>query len=52
MYRWIYHHLPGPRPVRIVLLAALLATVLILLFQLVFPYAAQFSPLGTANTVE
>lgn len=51
MYRWIYHHLPGPRPLRIMLLAALLAAVLILLFQHLFPYIAQFSQPGSTNTV-
>lgn len=51
MYRWIYHHLPGPRLVRIALLAVLLAGALIVLFQVVFPHIAQFSPLSTANTL-
>lgn len=52
MYRWIYHHLPGSPPARIALLIAFLAAALILLFQIVFPYVAQFSPLSTANLVE
>lgn len=52
MYRWIYHHLPGSPPVRIALLVALLAAALILLFQIVFSYVAQFSPLSTANLLE
>lgn len=52
LYRWIYHHLPGSPPARIALLIAFLAAALILLFQIVFPYAAQFSPLSTANLVE
>jgi hypothetical protein len=44
MYAWIWRHLPGPLPLRIVLAAAIVATVVLLLFTRVFPWAEQSLP--------
>ena len=44
MYGWIWRHLPGPWPVRLVLAAALLAAVVLLLFTTVFPWAEHSLP--------
>jgi hypothetical protein len=38
MYGWIWRHLPGPWPVRLVLSAIGLALVVVLLFAYVFPW--------------
>ena len=44
MYAWIWRHLPGPLPLRLVLVAALLVAVVLLLFTRVFPWAEQSLP--------
>jgi hypothetical protein len=44
MYAWIWRHLPGPLPLRIVLAAAIVAAVVLLLFTRVFPWAEQSLP--------
>jgi hypothetical protein len=44
MYAWIWRHLPGPLPLRIVLAAAIAAAVVLLLFTRVFPWAEQSLP--------
>lgn len=38
MYAWIWRHLPGPLPVRLLLVLALLAAVVAVLFLWVFPW--------------
>lgn len=38
MYGWIFRHLPGPWPVKTLLFLALLAIVVLVLFQWVFPW--------------
>ena len=43
MYALIWRLLPGPRPVRIVLAAALFAAVVLLLFTVVFPWAETWT---------
>ena len=43
MYAWLYGKLPGPTPLRVVLVLALLAAVVLLLMEVVFP-AVGISP--------
>ena len=44
MYAWIWRHLPGPLPVRAVLVLALVAAAVLLLFTTVFPWAEHTLP--------
>jgi hypothetical protein len=44
MYAWIWRHLPGSLPFRIVLAAVIVAGVVLLLFTRVFPWAEQSLP--------
>lgn len=44
MYPWIWRHLPGPLPVRLLLALLLVAGVVLLLFTTVFPWAEQSLP--------
>ncbi|PAY23410.1 hypothetical protein CEY15_08855 [Dietzia natronolimnaea] len=44
MYARLYRSLPGPTPVRIVLLLALLAAVVLLLMEVVFPAVESLMP--------
>ena len=40
MYGWLWRHLPGPLPVRLLLAAALAAAALVLCATVVFPAVA------------
>jgi hypothetical protein len=44
MYAWIWRHLPGPLPVRVVLSLVLAGAVVLLLFTVVFPWAEHALP--------
>ena len=44
MYGWIWRHLPGPWPVRVVLSLVLAGAVVVLLFTVVFPWAEHALP--------
>ncbi len=44
MYPWIWHHLPGPLPARLLLAVLLAAGVVVLLFTTVFPWAENALP--------
>lgn len=44
MYGWIWRHLPGPVPVRLLLALALVAATVVLLFTVVFPWAEHALP--------
>ena len=44
MYAWIWRHLPGPVPVRLVTALVMVAAVVLLLFTTVFPWAEQSLP--------
>ena len=44
MYAWIWRHLPGPMPVRVLYAAALIVLVVLVLFTLVFPWAEDSLP--------
>ncbi|WP_347109068.1 hypothetical protein AAHB33_00125 [Paenarthrobacter sp. S56] len=50
MYAWIFRNLPGPLWVRIVTSAILLAVVLVLMVQFLFPWFSQFTTL-TDSTI-
>jgi hypothetical protein len=44
MYAWIWRHLPGPVPVRLLTALVLTAAVVLLLFTVVFPWAEDSLP--------
>jgi hypothetical protein len=44
VYAWIWRHLPGPVPLRLVVAAALVLAVVALLFTVVFPWAEHGLP--------
>lgn len=44
MYSWLWRHLPGPFPVRLLVAAVLAAAVVALLFTVVFPWAEHGLP--------
>lgn len=44
MYAYLWRSLPGPRPVRFVLLLLLLTAVFLLLMEVVFPWVAEQLP--------
>lgn len=46
MYGWIYRHLPGPTPVRVLLALLLAAGVVTLLLFVVFPVVEPWVPLN------
>lgn len=48
MYAWLWHRLPGPLAVRVLLALLLVAAVVLLLFTVVFP---QVEPLLPFNSV-
>ncbi|MFN3338258.1 MAG: hypothetical protein ACK40Z_01040 [Dietzia sp.] len=44
MYAWLYRRLPGPTPVRILLVLVLLAAAFLLLMEVVFPAVESLMP--------
>ena len=50
MYGWLWRHLPGPALVRVLILLVLLAGLVLLLFEVVFPAVAPLLPIDD-NTV-
>jgi len=44
MYPWIWRHLPGPTEVKVALVVAMVAAVVLLLFTVVFPWAVTWLP--------
>ena len=44
MYAWMWRHLPGPTPVRVLLALTLVALVVVVLFAAVFPWAEAVLP--------
>lgn len=44
MYAYLWRSLPGPRPVKVVLLIALLTAVFLLLMEVVFPWVSAQLP--------
>lgn len=49
MYAWIFRHLPGPLPVRVLLALALLAGVVLLLMEVVFPAVEPLLPWSSVS---
>lgn len=44
MYGWLWRHLPGPWPVRVLLCVLLAAVVVVVLFTTVFPALEEALP--------
>ncbi|MBB3115839.1 hypothetical protein [Corynebacterium bovis] len=44
MYAWIWRHLPGPTPVRVIEALVLLGAVILLLMEVVFPWVSTMMP--------
>lgn len=44
MYAWIWRHLPGPTPVRVIAALVLLGAVILLLMEVVFPWVSTMMP--------
>ena len=44
MYAYLWRSLPGPRPVKVVLLLLVLAAVFLLLMEVVFPWISAMMP--------
>ncbi|GAA3074283.1 MULTISPECIES: hypothetical protein [Nesterenkonia] len=49
MYAWIFRHLPGPLWLKIIQTLVLLAAVVLLLMEVVFPWVDQYSPLNDST---
>lgn len=49
MYAWIFRSLPGPLWVRILIAVGLLAAVVLLLMEVVFPWVDQFNLLNDST---
>ncbi|GAA1114550.1 hypothetical protein [Nesterenkonia jeotgali] len=49
MYAWLFRSLPGPLLVQILLALAILAGIVFLLMQYVFPWLSQYSPLNDST---
>ncbi|HEY9409016.1 MAG TPA: hypothetical protein VIP77_05490 [Jiangellaceae bacterium] len=41
MYGWVWSHLPGPWPLRLVIFLILIALIVVALFLWVFPWAEE-----------
>jgi hypothetical protein len=50
MYGWIWRHLPGPTPVRLVEAFVLVAVIVALLMFVVFPWAEPLLPFNNVTT--
>jgi hypothetical protein len=50
MYGWIWRHLPGPTPVRLIEALVLLVAVVALLMFVVFPWAEPLLPFNNVTT--
>jgi hypothetical protein len=44
VYGWIWQHLPGPTPVRLLIALVLIAGIVLLLFTVVFPWLEPLLP--------
>lgn len=44
MYGWIWRHLPGPTPVRLLIALVVIAGIVLLLFTVVFPWLEPLLP--------
>ena len=44
MYRFIWRHIPGPLPVKILVVLVLLVAVFLLLMEVVYPWVSTLMP--------
>ncbi|MGF7123809.1 hypothetical protein AB4Z09_15560 [Rhodococcus sp. TAF43] len=44
MYGYLWHALPGPRPVKALLLIVLVVALVLLLMEVVFPWVSEHMP--------
>lgn len=44
MYAWLFRHLPGPLPVRVLLVLAVLVGVFFLLMDVIYPWVETLMP--------
>ena len=44
MYGFIWRHIPGPRPVKILVVLVLLVAVFLLLMEVVYPWVSTLMP--------
>jgi hypothetical protein len=44
VYAWIWRHLPGPTPVKLLIALVLIAGIVLLLFTVVFPWLEPLLP--------
>ncbi|MEU6128832.1 hypothetical protein ABZ805_06625 [Saccharopolyspora sp. NPDC047091] len=51
MYHWIWRHLPGPLPVKIVEAVVIVLVVVALLLFVVFPWLEPLLPFNDVTTV-
>ncbi|GAA3364344.1 MULTISPECIES: hypothetical protein [Saccharopolyspora] len=51
MYHWIWRHLPGPLPVKLVEAVVLVLAVVALLLFVVFPWLEPLLPFNDVTTV-
>ncbi len=49
MYAWLFRRLPGPLAVQILLSLLILAGIVFVLMQFVFPWLSQYSPLNDST---
>ncbi|GAA1141080.1 hypothetical protein [Nesterenkonia lutea] len=49
MYAWLFRRLPGPLGVQILLALLILAGIVFVLMQFVFPWLSQYSPLNDST---
>lgn len=46
MYGWMWRHIPGPWPLRLVIVLAVLVGVFFLMMDVVFPWVETLMPYG------
>lgn len=44
MYGWIWGRLPGPRPLKVIIVLVALAAIFFLLMEVVFPWVSALMP--------
>ena len=50
MYTWIWRHLPGPLPLRLLEVTVLVLAVVALLFFVIFPWLEPYLPFDHVTT--
>jgi hypothetical protein len=50
MYGWIWRHLPGPLPVRLLQAVLMFLAVVALLFFVIFPWLEPYLPIDQGGT--